>query len=219
MTVDLADLPFIHDDGRLPNGAKGRGKCRRHSWITRGAPGQTTFDLGTGETFFGERTECFRCEARRDPAASRRGRSSDRLGKDQERRIERVYGPRKVGEYGDAVDHLGRDFKWQSKATRSLPPKWLDLIGMATHREQVPEYIYRAMGHMSDIGGVRYPLVIRSFVRRGVGTRDWIFVQSHDWLGLHGFGMPAGFIVMPGDIFLELHGRDEEVALHVGETP
>ena len=142
--------------------------------------------------------------------ASRRGRSSDRLGKDQERRIERVYGPRKVGEYGDAVDHLGRDFKWQSKATRAAPPLWLECIGVATFRERLPEYLYKPMGKMAGIGGARLPLVIRSFVHVGTATRDWIFVPSHDWLGLHGFGMPAGFIVIPGDVFLDIHGRDEE---------
>jgi hypothetical protein len=159
-----------------------------------------------------------------DPAASRRGRSSDRLGKDQERRIERVYGPRKVGEFGDAVDHLGRDFKWQSKATRQPIPIWL--ADLAEH-SRLPVSITDPMRKMEPLGGTRRPLVIRSYVRHGVPTRDYIFVRFRDWWDLHGprpanvairvIGPSDGalaergetFVVMAGSTFLELHGRDE----------
>jgi hypothetical protein len=155
-----------------------------------------------------------------DPVKARRGRSSDRLGKDQERRIERVYGPRKVGEYGDAVDHLGRDFKWQAKATRKHPPLWLAAIDAPTWRPIVPKSVLDPMAHMTGIGGSRRPLVIRSYVHQGVPTRDWIFVVGIDWFRLYGtasipgfggFVIPGGdfgYVVMPGSAFLELHGRD-----------
>jgi hypothetical protein len=209
VTADLDSLPF-HDGHESPptrNGATGKPRCRRHEWVTCGPDYLPASPYGHPEDY--GRDRCQFCLAFRDPAASRRGRSSDRLGKDQERRIERVYGPRKVGEFGDAVDHLGRDFKWQAKATRSLPPKWLANILMPTFREQVPQSIWRAAGHMKGIGGTRRPLVIRSYVRQGVATRDWLFVGSWDWLQLHGVGMTAGWIVLPGSDFLDLHGRDE----------
>ena len=145
-----------------------------------------------------------------DPVKARRGKSADRLGKDQERRIERVYGPRKVGEYGDAVDHLGRDFKWQAKATRKLPPKWLAAITEPTRIDGVPESIRRPYEHMASIGGDRYPLVIRSYVRHGVPTRDWMFVSAWHWGTLHNFPATTilGWVVIPGADFLEIHGPD-----------
>lgn len=150
-----------------------------------------------------------------DPVRARRGKSSARLGKDQERRIERVYGPRKVGEYGDAVDHLGRDFKWQAKATRSLPPKWLARITAPTWRPMVPLSVLRPMAHMTGIGGTRRGLVIRSYVRHGVTTRDWLFMVAWDWWHLHGeppeMEMPGGYVVIPGADFLEIHGQDSVV--------
>ena len=144
-----------------------------------------------------------------DPVKARRGKSADRLGKDQERRIEREYGPRKVGEYGDAVDHLGRDFKWQAKATRKPPPLWLAAIDAPTWRATVPKWIEEPMFHMLGIGGMRRPLVIRSHVHQGVPTRDWLFVIWRDWYRLHGgdhYGY--GYLVMSGSAFLDLHGPD-----------
>ena len=146
-----------------------------------------------------------------DPERARRGKSSARLGKDQERRIERVYGPRKVGEFGDAVDHLGRDFKWQAKATRKAPPAWLAAIDGPTWRGMIPQSVLRPMAHMSGLGGTRRPLVIRSYVHQGLPTRDWIFVLAIDWLDLHGAApIELGYMVMSGSRFLDIHGRDEE---------
>jgi len=214
MTLD--DLPFDYPSPATPNGAKGKPRCRQHTYrllsidraAIRGDP--DTFHLGG----------CVRCDKPYSPAASRRSKSSVRLGKDQERRIERVYGPRKVGEYGDAVDHLGRDFKWQAKATRSDPPKWLAAITEPTWRPIVPKSILDPMAHMSGIGGMRRPLVIRSYVHHGVATRDWLFVVGVDWFRLYGTGSIRGFggfvipggafgyVVMPGSAFLDLHGPD-----------
>ena len=221
MTDDLAALPWTGADSPATVNVTTRRKCRRHEWTTITA---TFFngvhrDLPPSEQY----GVCYRCGAVRDPAASRRGMSARRLGGDQERRIERVYGPRKVGEYGDACDHLGRDFKWQSKATRSLPPKWLAAITeIPTWRGLVPKSILDPMVHMTGIGGTRRPLVIRSYVRQGVATRDWLFVTAADWARLHGLGswrgtegwlvsmLLVGYLVIPGDYFLEIHGRDSE---------
>ena len=194
--TDLDSLAWDNPDSTpTPNGGSTR-KCRRHVWAADGRFNQVA---------------CSRCGAVRDPLAQRRGMSAHRLGGDQERRIERVYGPRKVGEYGDACDHLGRDFKWQSKSTRSLPPKWLAAIREPTWFPIVPKYILDPMAHMTGIGGARRPLVIRSYVRQGVATRDWLFVAAHSWLTLHGILPPApGYMVIPGADFLEIHGRDSE---------
>jgi hypothetical protein len=206
----LADLP-MHDGQESPatlNGAKGRKPCRRHEWEWT--------DWMDGDSRVLTYIEwCVNCHRHRDPAASRRGRSSDRLGKDQERRIERVYGPRKVGEYGDAVDHLGRDFKWQSKATRKPPPKWLAAITEPTWRAMLPKSILEPMAHMAGIGGSRRPLVIRSYVHVGVTTRDWLFVTAYAWAEFHSPGFPVGhlspigYYVIPGADFLAIHGCDE----------
>lgn len=117
---------------------------------------------------------CLRCGKAKDEVRSRRGKSNRRLGADQERRIERVYGPRKVGEYGDPVDHLGRLGKWQSKSHRTAPPKWL-------------------AGPLARMAGIRddlVPLLILSYVRQGKPTEDFVIVRGCDWLALHGRDEP-----------------------------
>lgn len=193
----MTDLPFTLPAPDATRPERQPAKCRRHdnrTWLP--------------ET---DEWECQRCGHRAAVAVTRRGRSSDRLGKDQERRIERVYGPRKVGEYGDAVDHLGRDFKWQAKASRSLPPRWLAAITEPTHRDILPRSILEPMAHMRPIGGARSPLLIRSYVRQGVPTQDWMFVTSWDWGELHGWPTILGYAVIPGASFLDIHGRDEEL--------
>lgn len=152
---------------------------------------------------------CIRCGKPKDPALSRRGKSADRLGKDQERRIERVYGCRKVGEYGDAVDHIGRDFVWQSKASRSEPRLWLADVHDVQWEPILPKDWLAAMLRMLPLAGHRAPLLIRSYVKRSVGTRDWIFVVADQWRQLHGGDYAAGYLVMTGAHFLEMHGRDE----------
>jgi hypothetical protein len=215
----LADLP-MHDGQESPataNGARGRKPCSRHEWWMPPVIGPDAAEWDHG--IHGR--VCRRCRKPYSEITSRRGRSSDRLGKDQERRIERVYGPRKVGEFGDAVDHLGRDWKWQSKATRKLPPKWLAAITEPTWRAMVPRSILDPMAHMTGLGGTRLPLVIRSYVHVGVSTRDWLFVVGVDWFCLHGtaslpgfggFVIPGGifgYVVIPGADFLAIHGRDE----------
>lgn len=187
MTDDLAFLDR-HDDGRLPDGAKGRPPCRRHQWA--------------GDF-------CSRCNARRNPVASRRGRSARRLGGDQERRIERVYGPEKIGERGDPVDHLGRVWKWQAKATRADPPLWLARITEPTQVMVLPTSIVIAYSRMGDYYPGRRPLVIRSYVHAGLRTRDWLFLgelAARLELGLSG---GFGWWVIPGDWWLDHFGRDD----------
>jgi len=151
------------------------------------------------------------CGAQRDMDAPRRGRSADRLGKDQERRIERVYGPTKVGEFGDAIDLLGRDFKWQSKATRSAPPAWLAAVDGAQLRPP-PKLVTDAVTAMLPLHQELAPLVIVTHVQPK-GTRDWIWVRCRDWQALHGIPHDRSvscfsWYVMSGAHFLERHGKD-----------
>jgi hypothetical protein len=176
--------------------------CRRHVWVHHGGPGV--------EPVWDGRTVCLRCGRERDETRARRGKSSRRLGGDTERRIEKVYGPVKIGERGDPVDHLGRVWRWQSKATRALPPKWLAPIALPAPRTSIPKPLndawLRMDGHYTD----RAPLVIRSFVSRGIRSRDWIFVwwrDARDQLGLEPIG-GAWWWVIPGDWWLDNFGLD-----------
>jgi hypothetical protein len=181
----------------LAGAAGRRATCRRHDWV-READGSV---------------RCARCPTIRDESRFRRGRSSRRLGSDQERRIERVYGPRKVGEYGDAIDHLGALWKWQSKATRAAPPLWLAAIDLPTFRVTVPAAIVAALRAMDPLSPDHVPVLIRSYVRQGLPTRDWLFVRAEDYPG-NGAGKPYhaggfGYVILPGSTWLDLYGRDE----------
>lgn len=173
--------------------------CRRHQWYRVGGPPDEPWD---DNVYY----RC-RCGAIRDDTRSRRGRSSRRLGGDQERRIERVYGPRKVGEYGDAIDLLGRDFAWQSKATRDPMPEWLRVIDEPVSHMPT-SLVALSAAAMLPILGSRHPLVIQSWVRNGLPTRDRIWVRGEDWRALHG-GAWNAWLVMSGEHFLAVHGRDE----------
>lgn len=149
------------------------------------------------------------CGAVQDPAATRRGRSHRRLGLDNERRLERLYGPTKVGEFGDAIDLLGRDFMWQAKASRSAPPLWLAAIDDHRWRSGVPAAWVRAIEAMARLRSDLAPLLARSHVANGVPTRDWVVVRGTDWIRLHGISDPPPWLVMSGAAFLDVHGRDE----------
>lgn len=150
------------------------------------------------------------CGAQRDLDAPRRGRSAARLGKDQERRIERVYGPHKVGEFGDAIDLLGMDFAWQSKATRDPMPAWLRAVDEPVLHTPTA-LVVNAAAAMDPIRAHRLPLVIQPFIAR-TGTTDRIWVRALDWWHLHGGPepTPTAWAVMSGAAFLTIHGRDEE---------
>lgn len=153
-------------------------------------------------------TQCVRCNAIKDQAKSRRGKSSSRLGKDTERRIEKRYGPTKVGEFGDAIDLLGRDFKWQSKSTRAAMPRYLDAIETWAPIE-ARAWITTPMDAMAPLHADLRPLLIRSWVRQGVPARDIVIVRSADWAELHGVECMSELIAMTGEWFLDVHGRDE----------
>lgn len=155
-----------------------------------------------------------RCGAIQDPARSRRGKSSARLGKDQERRIERVYGPRKVGEFNLPIDHIGRLWKWQSKATRSTRPLWLAVITDITWRPWLPKFLEVPLAYATAYGEQTMGTVlIRSFVQQGLPTRDYLFCAANDWHDLKGGPNvdipPVGYFVIEGHHWLDVVGRDQ----------
>ena len=155
-----------------------------------------------------------RCGALRDEAKAARGKSSRRLGSDQERRIERVYGPRKVGEYGDAIDLIGRDFMWQSKATRTpyltVPGRGHQVWGLPRAYVSFTRPIEAMLALRQD----RMPLLIRSWVQQGRPTTDVLIVRARDWQAFYGSTPRTEYIAMTGAHFLDVHGRDEAVTFH-----
>lgn len=177
-------------------------RCRRHSWTTWSTDPERGGDLVVP-------AYCYRCGQPKDEDRSRRGKSAARFGKDQERRIERVYGPRKVGEFGSPVDLLGATFKWQSKATRSQPAAWLALISGPTLVD-ASQFVRDAAIHMDGDHDYLYPLVIVTHVWKHQ-TRDWLYVPEGAWRAIHWWPTDGDdWVVMSGDQFLAIHGRDSE---------
>ena len=115
-----------------------------------------------------------RASGPKDPTRVRLGRSNARLGKDQERRSERVYGWEKIGERGQITDLRGRLFKVQQKAHRGHAP--------ATWRG-----IFAALDQTRD---GRIAVLQLSYVRQGVGADDYLVIRGRDWLDLHGRDEP-----------------------------
>jgi hypothetical protein len=117
---------------------------------------------------------CTRCGHLRNETLTRRGRSSRRLGSDGERRSEKRYGWRKVGEFGGIDDLQGKLMIVQQKTTRAAPPaKWKGIFARLDER-----------------AGGRVPAILLSFVRAGVDTEDFMLVRGRDWLALHGKDEP-----------------------------
>ena len=117
--VTLDDLPFTHDDGRIPNGAQGR-RCRHPASARMRVVASDLSDERM--TLGGELPEetCGLCGHDFYPTARRRGRSSLRAGKDAERAVAKAYGGKRTGQYGGPDDVVVGDlFVIQSKAGRT----------------------------------------------------------------------------------------------------
>lgn len=207
---DLDLLPATYPSRPTLAGPTGR-KCSRHRWDVYVEHDMTHPPFAPCLPTCVVDSRCGRCGAPKIEARVRGGASGRRLGVRNERRIERLYGPVKRGELGDAVDLLGRDWKWQSRATRAPIPRWLATL---QPRSSLPAAITEPLAAMEPIFRDHVPLVVRSFVRNGVPTRDWIFVMAADWQALHslpceGIVVVGAYAVMTGETFLELNGRDE----------
>lgn len=118
---------------------------------------------------------CGSCGHRFDETRARRGKSSRRLGHDGERRSEKRYGWRKVGEFGGITDLEGSLAIVQQKTSRRAAPlAWKSIFAALEAR-----------------AGGRIPLILLSFVRAGVDTEDFIVIRGRDWLQLHGKDEPG----------------------------
>jgi hypothetical protein len=162
----MTDLPF-HDGQESPatlNGAGGRGKCRRHDWA-----------IADGGDDLPPVYQCVRCDRVRDSAASRRGRTALRAGKDAERAIvaayrERGHAARRTGQYGGPDDALVGDlFVVQSKAGGWFSNRvWSELVKLPRSGGRIPTLI------VSDRPGP------------GHRTRRYVVRMIDDDLDLHG---------------------------------
>lgn len=173
------DLPFYHEPLTEANPAAAPKRCRRHEWMAVHLTEDGTFHI-VQPHYIHTLTKCWpgsvctRCWTHRDEARAKRGKSSRRLGHDQERRAEKLYGWEKVGEYGGIVDLQGTMFKAQQKASRrAAPPQWVG--------------IFRALDTVND---GRTPVLLLSFVKQGVPVEDFVVVRGRDWLALHGRDNP-----------------------------
>jgi len=179
-------------------------KCRRHTYT------ETVWQTSAeGEFTAAVRwTTCRTCGAIKDDVKSRRGKTARRSGHDNERRLERLFGATKVGEFGTAVDLLGRDFCWQAKHSHGEAPSWtrdLHEPRLVTGDATVRAYATAMAPHLAG----RAPLVVRSWAT--TRTVDRIWVPAAAWSQLHGTPPDASgrWLVMSGEWFLEVHGRDE----------
>ena len=146
------DLPWSDGSTATRNGAVGRGKCRRHFWSVDG-------------------TTCALCGIVRDPAASRRGRTSLRAGKDAERAIAKAYPEgKRTGQFGGPDDvTVGDLFVIQSKAGGWFSERvWAELAKLPRSGGRIPTLI------VSDRPGP------------GHRTRRYVVRMIDDDLDLHG---------------------------------
>jgi len=158
VTDDLAHLDR-HDDGRIPNGATGRPKCRRHEWAAF-----TGLDNQPGYV-------CTSCGTIKDAAASRRGRNNRSRGNRAELAVARRYGGEKTGPLQQAEDIRGRDWRTQVKTHQGRPPaRW--------------RKVFAALDTQHD---GRLPRLIERYLPgQGIAADDYIVVRGSDWLAWFG---------------------------------
>ncbi len=150
---DLDSLTFPAT-APTPTGAKGR-KCGRHQW---------QWDMQAAEY------RCRRCGAIRDETRARRGRTSNRAGKDAERAIAKGYGGRRTGQFGGPDDVVVGDlFVVQSKVGWFSERMWAEL-------EKLP----RAGGRIPTL------IVSERHGHQGAKTRRLVIREYDDDVALHG---------------------------------
>jgi len=158
MTDDLAFLDG-HDDGRLPNGAKGRPGCKRHTWT----------DVSDDRD--SEHYVCLRCGKDRDDVTSRRNRNNRSRGNRAELAVARKYGGEKTGPLGQPEDIRGAEWRTQVKTHQGLPPaRW--------------RKVFAALDTQHD---GRLPRLIERYLPgQGIAADDYIVVRGSDWLAWFG---------------------------------
>lgn len=143
-------------------------KCRRHRWALFHVEGVVLMDgVYEGRSF----PRCERCGKFQDAAASRRGRSSLRAGKDAERAIAKAYpGGRRTGQFGGPDDvTVGELFVVQSKAGGWFSERvWAELVKLPRTGGRIPTLV------VSDRPGP------------GHRTRRYVVRSLDDDVALHG---------------------------------
>jgi hypothetical protein len=158
MTLD--DLTFPETPPTM-TGAKGR-RCSRHEWTE-------WHDVGpSGEDVYWAR--CRFCGKPKDEARARRGRTSNRAGKDAERAIAKDYRGRRTGQFGGPDDVVVGDlFVVQSKVGWFSERMWAEL-------EKLP----RAGGRIPTL------IVSERHGHQGAKTRRLVIREYDDDVALHG---------------------------------
>lgn len=196
----MTDLPFLTDGAAPANpAAPPPRKCVRHPWITRGRPGEWTLDLGTGESFFGEREECFRCgKPRADAATVSRVRRASARGFRTSADLAAYLGGQNVDKLGWPWDVQGRGYRIQSKRLADRPS--------ANAMFQLIEAISTDAAMIAAV----YYVAPRARLTSGV-----IVTMLRDWVDYHGWAIPQDarpfhssgrlLLEMPLPTFRDLH--------------
>ena len=171
------DLPFTHDDGRIPNGAKGRPACRRHEWTD-------VHDLALPHM------ACLRCGKVLDAVASRRGRSNRSRGNRAELDVARsIPGGRKMGPLGLPWDvEVGTYARLQVKKLAERP--------------SVNE-IARLIERIPDTGDRLRGFVWVEAAGQGKRGKRRVWFLAHEFTAWHGSRVPV-FANVPGLVGMSL---------------
>ena len=173
----MSDLPWTTgDDPATRNGAKGRGKCRRHLWIDWVRPDGSFIE-----------TKCRNCSAIHDTAVSRRSRNNGKRGRHAELVVARLIpGGRKVGPLGLPWDvEVGEYARLQVKQLAAKP----SANAVRKLIEAIPDTGDRLRGFVWVEAATHGPL----------GQAKVVWFLYRDFVDWHGIGGAAGFEA-PGEL-------------------
>lgn len=156
----LDDLDLM-DAATTPTGVGSSRKCRRHRWEWT-----TWMDDSRVVTMM---EWCAYCRKRKDPIASRRGRTNRSRGNAVEREIGHRLGLRRVGQYGGPDDLSGEMFAAQVKSGGAFPERlwgWLRAVPVTAGQTAL--------------------LVVANAPGSGVKRRAVVVLSVEDWIALHG---------------------------------
>jgi hypothetical protein len=152
----MSDLPWTTgDDAPFRNGAAGRAKCRRHSWIT----------------YLGAEPSCERCGVIRVPEVSRRSKNNRSRGNAKERAWCHRLALEHTGQFGGTVDGANALFVGQLKTRQTGSfPGWMS--------DELEKLAALATGKTPILGIVEAP-------GPGKRERRLVVIDERDWLALH----------------------------------
>jgi hypothetical protein len=138
-------------------------KCRRHDWVTN-----RNWN-GTLDNTAPPITQCVRCNAIRDDAATRRGKNNRSRGNAIERAVGKELGLRRVGQYGGPDDLSGLAFAAQVKSGGAFSERywsWLKAVPVTANQTPI--------------------LVVTDAPGPGHKRRALVVLELSDWRALHG---------------------------------